>query len=235
LGIGGAAVGTPLVRLLGLSPYLAVGTPVPMILPSTITGSLTYLRAGLVDKKAVRWTTPPAAAAAFGGAMTTRAVDGSLLMLFCAAVLLFLSLRLLPRSEEPEPKDMGVQATSPVGLVFLGAVTGFLSGLLGVGGGFLMVPAFINFFHIPTKKALGTSLAVIALTVLPNILGHSVAGNIDWRAALFLCLGVIPGARLGALLAIKASERSLRRFMALTLSMVALTYAGSELMKILDR
>lgn len=240
LGIGGAAVATPLVRLLGLSPYLAVGTPVPMIFPSTITGSLTYLRAGLVDKKAVLWTSPPAAAAAFGGAMSTRAVDGSVLMLFCAAVLLFLSLRLLPRSGEqegndPAPSGTGRTFSSPIAFVVLGAVTGFLSGLLGVGGGFLMVPVFIKVFGLPTKQALGTSLAVIALTVLPNVVGHSLARNIDWTVALLLCLSVVPGARLGAILAIKARERTLRRVMAVTLSMVALTYAGSELMKILDR
>jgi uncharacterized membrane protein YfcA len=234
LGIGGAAVATPLVRLLGLSPYLAVGTPVPMILPSTITGSLTFLRAGLLNRKAAYWTAPAAAAAAFGGAMTTRAIDGTALMLGCAAVLFVLSIRLLPRFSKPIEAEQGRVVENPFGFVVLGGLTGFLSGLLGVGGGFVMVPVFIKLFGIPTKIALGTSLAVIAMTVLPNIIGHSVAGNIDWAGAVLLCLGVVPGARLGAKLAIRAKEASLRMVMALTLAAVAVTYAGSELMKIME-
>jgi uncharacterized membrane protein YfcA len=234
LGVGGAAVATPLVRMLGLSPYLAVGTPVPMILPSTITGSTTYLRAGLVDRKAALWTAPAAAMAAFGGALTTRTIDGTLLMLGCAAVLLVLSIRLLPRFDRSQEGEAAGTVANPLGFVGLGAVTGFVSGLLGVGGGFVMVPIFIKLFRMPTKHALGTSLAVIALTVLPNIVGHGVAGNVDWAAALLLCLGVVPGARLGATLAIRAREGTLRVVMATTLMIVALTYAGSELMKIMD-
>jgi uncharacterized membrane protein YfcA len=234
LGIGGAAVATPLVRMLGMSPYLAVGTPVPMILPSTITGSATYLRAGLVDRKAALWTAPAAAVAAFGGALSTRAIDGTVLMLGCAAVLLVLAIRLFPPFDRGEDRRSGAAVAHPAGYFGLGAVTGFISGLLGVGGGFVMVPIFIKLFGIPTKQALGTSLAVIALTVLPNIVGHGIAGNVDWIAALLLCLGVVPGARLGASLAIRARVRTLRMVMAATLTIVALTYAGSELMKIMD-
>lgn len=231
LGIGGAAVGTPLVRLLGLSPYLAIGTPVPMILPSTITGAFTYLRAGLVDRTAVLWTAPGAAIAAFGGAMTTRLFGGPELMLASAALLLFLSLKLLP---DKKGADLPTKVASPARLAYvgLGLGTGFLSGVLGVGGGTFMLPVFIRGFAMPTKLAVGTSLAVIAVTVPPNIIGHALAHNIDWAAALLLCLGVVPGARIGALLAIKSPERRLRRFMAVTLAIVALTYAGTELVKI---
>lgn len=234
LGIGGAAVATPLVRLLGMSPYLAVGTPVPMILPSTITGAITYLRAGLVDRRAVLWTAPGAALAALGGAMTTRLIDGSALMLISAAVLLVLAIRVLP-DRQNDLHAPGTPERGAAAFLVLGAATGFASGLLGVGGGFLMVPVFIRMFGMPTKVALGTSLAVIVLTVPPNIIGHSLAGNIDWGPALLLCLGVIPGARLGALLAIRTSDRKLRIVMAVTLTIVALTYAGVEFVEIFSR
>lgn len=95
-----------------------------------------------------------------------------------------------------------------------------------------MVPVFIRHFGMPTKVALGTSLAVIALTVPPNIIGHTLAHNIDWPAALLLSLGVVPGARLGAKMAIRAPERKLRIVMAVTLTIVSLTYAGGELVRI---
>lgn len=231
LGIGGAAVATPLVRLLGVSPYLAVGTPVPMILPSTITGAIAYLRAGLVDRRAVVWTAPLATVAAFGGAMTTRLIGGTELMLISAALLLVLASRVFPDKRGPTEAP-AVPPRGRVAYLSLGLGTGFASGLLGVGGGFLMVPVFIRIFGMPVKVALGTSLAVIALTVPPNIIGHALARNIDWSAALLLGLGVIPGARLGAKLAIRTPDRRLRIVMAVTLAIVALTYAGSELVRI---
>lgn len=243
LGVGGAAVATPLVRFLGLSPYLAVGTPVAMILPSSVTGAWTYFREGLVERRAVVWTAPAAAVFAFAGASSTRLFEGSALMIASAAMLFILALRVLPESSTPplrvlpESSTPGPPVTAEAGRLryaALGAVTGFASGLLGVGGGFLMVPAFVRGFRMPTKAALGTSLAIIALTVVPNLVGHARAGNIAWKPALLLSAGAIPGARLGAVLAIRAPDRALRILIASTLSAVALAYAGTELSKILS-
>ncbi|MEX2588389.1 MAG: sulfite exporter TauE/SafE family protein [Actinomycetota bacterium] len=230
LGQGGAAVATPLLRLLGLSPHVALGTPVPMILPGAVTGALTYLRAGMVDRAAVVRVAPAFAATTYFGALLTRRVDGSLLMLACAAILLFLAIRLLPSQSPPAPD--GASTRHAAALPLLGAGVGLLAGLLGVGGGFLMVPAFIHWFRMPTKTALGTSLAVIALTVAINAAGQNQAGNIDWVVALLLTVGVVPGARLGALLAIRAPERRLRIVMAVALSGLAVVYAFSELTKL---
>lgn len=231
LGIGGSAVATPLIRLLGATPYLAVGTPVPMILPSTITGAITYLRAGLVDKHAVLWTAPWAAVFAFGGATATRLVPGPGLMLLSAGLLLGLAYQVAPKTDGSLAAPAVLRPGRTV-FAGLGIVTGSLSGLLGVGGGFLMVPVFIRLFAMPVKRSVGTSLAIIALTTPPNIAGHSLAGNIDWRAAVLLALGVVPGARTGALLAMRTSDRWLRRLMAATLALFALAYAGGELVKI---
>lgn len=230
LGQGGAAVATPLLRLLGLDAHLALGTPVPMILPGAATGAFTYLRSGLVDKAAVVRIAPTFAATSYLGALLTRRIDGSLLMLACAALLLFLAIRLLPGQSTPVKETGGSSRTGALPLLGIGG--GFTAGLLGVGGGFLLVPAFIQWFKMPTKTALGTSLAVIALTVSVNALGQHQAGNIDWTVALLLTVGVIPGARLGALLSIRARVRHLRVVMTVVLSTLAVVYAGNELTKI---
>jgi uncharacterized protein len=227
LGVGGASVATPLVRFLGLGPYQAVGSTVPMILPGSLTGAWTYLRAGLVDKRAVLWTALSAGVFAFAGARATRLINGHLLMLGVAAVLFVLALRLLPdHNPESEPRP---PVRSRSGFAIVGAVAGFCSGLLGVGGGFVMVPVFIRWFRLPTKVALGTSLCVIALTVVPNVLGQTIAGNVAWKAALLLCIGVVPGARIGAVAAISASDKMLRRIMALALCVTAIGYAAFEI------
>lgn len=199
-----------------------------MIIPGALTGAWTYFRAGLIDRKAVLWTSLGAALTSFAGARTTRLINGHLLMLGISGVLLFLALRLFPEQEKPgekapEPRD------SSSGFLGLGAVAGFFSGLLGIGGGFLMVPVFIRGFRMPTKVALGTSLAVITFTVVPNAAGQVLAGNVDWTVALLLAAGIVPGARLGARLSIMSSERPLRITMAVSLALAALVYAAFEL------
>lgn len=225
LGVGGALLATPLVRFLGLAPYLAIGTTVPVMLPTTITGAWTYHREGLVDLRAAAWTAPSAAAAAVLGAFTTRRVDGHLLMILTAGIMLVLALHNPGRRREAEPP--AGRRPAP-GLVALGGVAGFFSGLLGIGGGFLLVPAYLRVFRFPVKTALGTSLTVIALTVAPNIAAQAFVGNVDWRVAVLLSLGVIPGARAGALLSIRAPERALRLAIPGALAVVALVYASIE-------
>ncbi|MGH2690468.1 MAG: sulfite exporter TauE/SafE family protein, partial [Actinomycetota bacterium] len=182
---------------------------------------------GLVDVWAAAWTGAAGALTTALGALATRHVSGHLVMLVTAVILLVLGVRALA-PEDPGAGDVQPRRTRGA-LLALGGVAGFFSGLLGIGGGFLLVPAYIHFFHFPVKVALGTSLAVITLTVLPNIVAHAYVGNIDWPIAALLTLGVVPGARLGAALAVRAPERILRTVVALGVVAVALAYAGLEL------
>ncbi|MEO7803261.1 MAG: sulfite exporter TauE/SafE family protein [Actinomycetota bacterium] len=228
LGVGGAIIATPLVRALGMSPYLAIGTTVPAILPSALVGAFTYWRQGLVRKAALPWVAAPAALASIAGALTTRAINGHILMLATAGLLFVLALRILPTHGSTPQKEHKAMSPGPAHYVTLGIATGFLSGLLGVGGGFLMIPVFIKTFGFPPKEALGTSLAIIALTVVPNVITQTYVGNIDWTIAGLLALGVIPGARLGAITAIKTADQRLLRFVASSLLVIAVVYAALE-------
>lgn len=228
LGVGGALLATPLIRFLGVSPYLAVGTTVPVLLPTALVGAWTYGRAGLLDPHAAGWTALGGVAAALAGALTTRRVNGHVLMLVTGALIAVLAFRALTESdlENATPRK---HPRHPAGFVGLGVVAGFLSGLLGIGGGFVMVPAFIRIFRLPVKVALGSSLAVIAVTAIPNMVGQWLVRNIDWEVALYLAIGVIPGARIGSLIAIRSRERTLRIVIAIAVIAIALIYAWIEL------
>jgi len=232
LGIGGAIVATPLLRLVGISPYLAIGTTVPAILPGALTGAWTYSKAKFVDLRAVFAIGVPGAAFAFLGARSTRAVDGHLLMIVTAVVLFAMAVR-LPRDTDEggqgKPDAGKPKIRSLPGFALLGVAAGSLSGLLGIGGGSLIVPVLARAFSFPIKLAVGTSLAAIALMTAPNILGQAQAGNINWRAALLLALGVIPGARLGSKFALESSDRTHKRLVAVALGIVAVFYAAVEL------
>jgi len=153
-------------------------------------------------------------------------------MIMTAAVLLFLALSLLaPQRNDSETAGVAGSVPEPSrrGLWLMGGAAGFSSGLLGIGGGFLMVPALTRWFSFPLKKALGTSLAAISLIIPVNLAGQSQAGNVDWTVAALLTIGVIPGAALGAAASIKSNDRVLRRTVAIALSILALLYAGFEL------
>jgi hypothetical protein len=116
----------------------------------------------------------------------------------------------------------------------IGLVAGFVSGLLGVGGGIVMVPAFTVLVGMPLKRALGTSLVVISALVVPGTIVHWALGNIDWAIFLVLTIGVVPGARLGARLALGATERTLRFAVGLFLLSIALLYGIDELVALVQ-
>jgi uncharacterized membrane protein YfcA len=91
-GVGGAIITTPAVRvLLGAEPIVAVGTPLPVIFPTTLSGMQAYRRAGQIDYRAVRWAAPPGALGAAGGAYLTKFIDARFLLLATAAVLMGLA------------------------------------------------------------------------------------------------------------------------------------------------
>lgn len=234
-GVGGAVVSTPIIRALGASAIVSVGTTLPPALPSAISGSVRYLNAGLVVGAAALWTVPPGIVTSILGSLLTDHVPGHghLLQLITAGLLGFTAWR---TGAGPHTGDDVHVASAEIGrtarertlLVVIGALAGLLSGLLGVGGGFVMVPAFTAYTRMSIKQAIATSLVCVGLFAIPGTITHGLLGEIDWRFALGLTIGVIPGARIGSGLAIRAAERRLRQMVALFLGVIAVVYAVGE-------
>jgi len=107
-------------------------------------------------------------------------------------------------------------------------VAGLLSGLLGIGGGVIMVPAFTELLGMSLKSAIATSLVCVGIFAVPATITHAFLGDIDWRLAILLTIGVIPGARIGASLTIRTAERRLRLAVGIFLALVALVYFVTE-------
>ncbi|MGH9158000.1 MAG: sulfite exporter TauE/SafE family protein [Acidimicrobiales bacterium] len=231
-GIGGAVVSTPAIRLLGVSAALAVGTTLPSILPAAVSGTVRYARAGLVRWDVVLWTVGPGAPAAVAGARLSRAVpgDGHALMVVTALLLGVGAARMARAGAKPAvpPIPVGVSVDRRL-VAAVGTAAGLLSGLLGVGGGIVMVPAFSEVLRLRLKSAIATSLACVGLLAVPATLTHWALGGIDWATAALLSLGVVPGARLGAAVATRATERHLRITVAAVLGVTAVVYLVTEL------
>jgi uncharacterized membrane protein YfcA len=237
-GVGGAVVSTPGIRALGATPIEGIASTLPSIFPSSITGTLRYNREGFVLWRAVWWTAGFGMAAAVIGALATTAIPGKghVQMIATAALIGLTAYRtsrqpvLVPAvagaDHAPEPPILARAAWWSYALI--GTAAGMLSGLLGVGGGVLMVPAFQGWLRMGLKETIATSLACVGLLAIPGTITHALKHHIDWAFALPLCIGVIPGAQIGSRLAIKAADRSLRRFTGIVLGTIALVYAAAE-------
>lgn len=85
-------------------------------------------------------------------------------------------------------------------LVAVGIAAGILSGLFGIGGGTIIVPALALWLGMPQRLAAGTSVAAILPTAVVGSISYAVQGNVDWVAALCLAIGIVAGAQLGTYL-----------------------------------
>lgn len=261
-GVGGAVVSTPAIRALGATPLQGVGSTLPSILPSAISGSLRYRREGLIIFNIALWTSITGVFAAVGGALLADTVpgDGHVLMIVTAGLLAFTAYRTgRPPKRARAPAAVGVEdpvgdlvtptadltighseTTTPVDrrdetwrLGTIGAAAGLISGVLGVGGGVLMVPAFIGWVRLTIKEAVATSLLCVGVLAVPGTITHAFLGNIVWSFAIPLSIGVIPGAQLGAHLAIRSSDQALRLAVGIVLGLVASVYAVGEILALL--
>ncbi len=251
-GVGGAILSTPGIRLLGVPPLVAIGTTLPAVLPSAISGGLRYQREGLVDWRAVALTVPAGVLASLGGAVAAPGVpgEGHVLQIMTAA-LLALSAWRIARRPGADAVGGGEEASAlggaghdggeggarlrpgPGRYVGIGILAGGLSGLLGIGGGLVLLPGLNQIGRLPMRTTVATSLVCVGAFALPGTLAHGVLGNIDWRVALLLAVTVVPGARAGAGASLRVRDRRLNQLVAAFLGVIALGYAGGELLALL--
>jgi uncharacterized membrane protein YfcA len=231
-GIGGAVVSTPAIRALGATALQAIGSTLPSILPSSISGSLRYHRENFILWRVVALTSVLGVPASVGGSRLSSAVPGNghALMLLTAALVAYTAYR----TAFPTVRTLK-RAGAPLSdewwrLAIIGIAAGTLSGLLGIGGGILMVPAFSAWVGMPLKETIATSLACVGIFAIPGTLTHWYLGHIDWTFAGVLAVGVIPGARIGAHFTINATDRLLRYSVGAALGIIAVIYGVGEVL-----
>lgn len=231
-GVGGGIVMTPGIQvLLGAAPIVALATPLPVILPTAIAGALTYRRAGEIDERAALWMAVPGIAAAAIGAALTRVIDTHLLLVITALLLAYQAIGIL-RGRRAGAQRAERETTAGV-YAGIGLAAGLISGLLGIGGGLIIVPLLAGWLGMPLKRALGTSLLAIVVLVIPGTIVHAALGHIDWAVFLAVTVGAVPGALIGARIALGSQERTLRLAVGSFLLVVATAYGASEVVTLL--
>ncbi|GGQ11518.1 sulfite exporter TauE/SafE family protein [Streptomyces mutabilis] len=219
LGAGGSILTVPaLIYLLGFTPAAATTASLVVVIVSSVTALVAHARAG-----AVRWRAGLAFAAAGllpaagAGALSAR-ICGTVLTLAFATLAALAGLRMLRRREPREGGSVpGVRAA--VAGAGLGAVTGFL----GVGGGFLAVPALVTVLAVPMGAAVGTGLLVVTANALVALAARAYSGvHLDLTLLLPFLATAVLGAWDGRRLAAKVSKGTLRRVFGAVLLAVAL-------------
>jgi uncharacterized membrane protein YfcA len=221
LGGGGSILTVPVFTYVaGLDPKVAIASSLPVIAVTSAVGALGHWRARTVQPRTALLFGSFAMVGGFAGARLAAFLPGTVQLLLFAVVMLGAAASMLRQApaapaagERPRP---GLRTLLPLGLG-----VGALTGLVGVGGGFLIVPALAQFGGLPMHVAVGTSLLVIAMNSAAGTLGY--LGQVHFPLPLlvpFTALAVA-GIVVGARLAQRVSPRALRRGFAMLLLVVA--------------
>jgi uncharacterized membrane protein YfcA len=219
VGGGGSILALPvLVYVAGLDVHKAIGVSLAVVGGTALVGGIGQWRHGRVS---------PRAAAVFGGAgmlaaplgaRATPLVPGrALLLLFAGLMLVVGALMLRGGPDEPRRHDAHWLALATVG-----GCVGLLTGFLGVGGGFLIVPGLTLLAGLPIERAIGTSLVVIAANSASGLASHLRRGGLPGAATAAFTLAAIAGALAGVRLARRLEARQLRRGFARLVILVGL-------------
>lgn len=206
-GKGGSALATPLLHLIGVPAIIAIASPLPATIPTTLIAARAYAQAGNIDRRIIRLGLPIGIPATIVGALLTRWIPGGPLIIATDVVVLAFGIRILLTRNTPAHVDAERATTTRV-LVVVGSVA-FVSSLLGNSGGLLLAPLFMSALGLPIHRAFGTSLVLATFLAVPGTIVHAALGHIDWAITLAFALAAAPAARAGAQLALRTKARSL--------------------------
>lgn len=227
IGLGGGVILVPALLFLGtgfaffpeLSPQQIVGLSVIMMIFTGLSSTLAYMKVGTVDYKSGIIFFAGSAPGTVIGAFVNKNLDLPSFNLYFGLLLVFLSLLLLLRDHLKEVHwfvDHGRQTTFtdkqkkqfiygyPIWFaLLLTFFVGFASGLFGIGGGSILVPAMILLFLFPPHVAIGTSMFMVFLSAIINSITHISLGHVPW----IYTVAVVPGAYIGAKIGASFNKR----------------------------
>ena len=228
LGSGGSIVTLPvLVYVAHIHPKSAVGMSMAIVGATSMVGAWLHWRRGNFHNKAALLLGVSGMAGAYLGSTFTHLVSSSALLLIFAAIMLVVSVVMFRGGFQ----GLTPGQCRPLRCAVVGAAVGVLTGFLGVGGGFLIVPALVLLAGLDTKKAVGTSLAIIAANSFSGLAGQLRYAPVDWRLTAEFTALALAGMWIGLLLSNRVSEPALRKAFAALLLAVAVTVGGMVLLQ----
>ena len=211
LGGGGAILTVPLLAYVaGMEPKHAIAMSLLVVGVTSAVGAITHARAGRVRWRIAAVFGVAAMAGAYGGGRLARFVPATVLMMAFAAVMIAAAIAMLRGRKKTAGAD-GFRQLPVVKIAALGIGVGTVSGLIGAGGGFLLVPALALLGGLPMPAAVGTSLIVIAMQSFAGLAGHLATEHIDSRLAAMVTAAAVIGAIVGGRFVAAVNPNALRR------------------------
>lgn len=214
IGGGGSILTVPiLVYFLGVGPHEAVVMSLAVVGATSLLGSYLHYRNDNVDLKGGILVGSAGVVGAFLGAPLTRLVSPELLLMMFGVLMLVVAGIMIWRRKHAIA-DVASKL-HPVKGILAGLGVGVLTGFLGVGGGFLIVPALVLFGGMTMKKAIGTSLFVIFLNCVAGLIGHMGQEAFNWTLTAVVMALAVSGAVIGTVLSNRIAASKLQRAFAI--------------------
>ena len=210
LGGGGSLLTVPaLVYLVGQTPQAAVTTSLVIVGANSMVGAMFHGFHGRLDWKVALAFGSAGMFVSYLSANISRQISPELLLIIFAFLMIGIGWMLLFRRATG---DESTHIARPIWLVLAsGAGVGLLTGILGVGGGFLVVPALVMLVGLPVQTAVGTSLIIIAMNSLAGFLGHISSGSLDWMVTVIFTSAGLVGTFGGMRLSRRLSPSKLQK------------------------
>jgi uncharacterized membrane protein YfcA len=229
LGIGGGIVMAP--ALLYLPPAFGLsaldmrqvaGLTITQGLFACLSGAWRHDRYRSVSRRLVISMGSTIAAAALAGSVISRWVANEVLMVVFAGLAAIAAMMMwLPKSEEHEVEDPNACRFNIPLAISIAAVIGFLGGLVGQGGSFILIPLMLYALRLPTRVVIGSNLALVFLASFAGFVGKAATGQVPLAPAVLIVVAAVPGAQIGSILSHLTSPRWLRTTLAVVIALAA--------------
>lgn len=222
LGMGGAVINYPM--LLFIPPLIGVGDFSPQqvsgismiqVFFTTLAGIISYRKSSLCSKRLVLYMGIPCMAGSLIGGYGAGSISGqSVNMVYLVMAITASVLMLIPRKAGMEERAEDGLEFSIFLAAFLSFMVGALSGIVGAGGAFVLIPIMLTILKIPTRITIASSLAIVFLSSIGGTLGKWMTGEILFFPTLIVVLASIVGAPIGAIVSRRVPIRKLRVLLA---------------------
>jgi uncharacterized membrane protein YfcA len=224
LGGGGSILAVPIfVYVFHVDPKEAIAMSLAVVGATSAVGVAGHWRAGNVNLRVGAVFGTVAMVGTYAGARVAALLSGATqLAIFAVVMLIAAAFMFRERGGQVGSNPPGPAALqgAMAAVVLQGLAVGLLTGVVGVGGGFLIVPALV-LLALPMREAVGTSLAVIAANCVVGFIGYMGQVHIDWRAVALVTAGTVPGIAFGVYLHRVVPQQALRRVFSVFLVVVA--------------
>ena len=211
LGGGGSILTVPLLAYVaGMDAKQAIATSLLVVGVTSAIGAISHARAGRVQWRTGLIFGGAGMAGAFGGGLLARFIPGTVLLIGFAVMMVATAVAMLRGRKNVEVTEGSHRLPVPK-IVAEGLIVGLVTGLVGAGGGFLVVPALALLGGLPMPIAVGTSLIVIAMKSFAGLGGYLSSVQINWTVALAVTAAAAAGALLGSRLTAKVDPEVLRK------------------------